>query len=371
VIIGFLLHPARAVDDAWLLPTQHAFVALQLRPADRIDALERLSVDVRFVAHYVLPCWERSGSLAILAAVVFVLDDVFGLLHLLGGRWIFGDLGKVVVFLFELDAVVLLVAGVGHHHFGLAVSRQHQLPGQSLLLRHRLPASLLQLLHSIRVTESVQRVFAAARPRGDVADHQRLAEASEGVLEHHRQFAASKGRVVFSLVQRPDALLEGQQALIDLRAVDLGLLVLVDCVGAPLAAGQIDETDLSRRLLAQPQLDLEDGVRARRIGIGAILAGDSHARAIGNDLHEFARSGHSFGGEADDVDVLLGVLPRLQQLALVEQVEQLPAVDLVEGDEDLDVRVVLVPNREDVLAAQVVHSQNSALCVAVHRVGLA
>ena len=149
------------------------------------------------------------------------------------------------------------------------------------------------------------------------------------------------------------------------------MLVLVDCVGASLAAGQIDETYLSGRLLSLPQLDLEDGVRTRRISVGAILTGDPHTRTIRNDLHEFSWSGHSFGGEADDVDVLLGVLPRLQQFPLVEQVEQLPAVYLVERDEDLDVRVVLVPNREDVLTAQVVHTQNSALCVAVHSVGLA
>ena len=123
--------------------------------------------------------------MAVLAAVVFVLDDVFGFLHLLRRRWIFGDLRKIIVFLFQLHAVVFLIAGVGYHHFGLAVSRQHQLPGQPLLLRHRLPASLLQLLHPICISESVEGVFAAARPWGDVADHQRLAEPSEGVLEHH------------------------------------------------------------------------------------------------------------------------------------------------------------------------------------------
>jgi hypothetical protein len=62
------------------------------------------------------------------------------------------------------------------------------------------------------------------------------------------------------LIQRANALLEGQQALVDLSTVDLGLLVLVDSISAAFAAGQVDEADLAGQPLPVAQLDLKNGV---------------------------------------------------------------------------------------------------------------
>ena len=67
--------------------------------------------------------------MAVFAAVVFVLHDVFWFLHQLRGRLVFGYLRKIGVLLFHLKAVVLLIARIHHYQFGLAVSRQHKLPG--------------------------------------------------------------------------------------------------------------------------------------------------------------------------------------------------------------------------------------------------
>lgn len=45
--------------------------------------------------------------------------------------------------------------------------------------------------------------------------------------------------------------------------------------------------------------------------------------------------------EARDHHVPLGVLPRMQHLPVVQQVKELPAVDLIEGDEDSQVGILL------------------------------
>ena len=122
---------------------------------------------------------------------------------------------------------------------------------------------------------------------------------------------------------------------------------------------------------AASKFDLQNGVRPGGVGVGAVLAGDAHCRALGHGGHELAGVRHLLEGEADDVDVLLGVLAGLQLLPAVEQVEELAAVDLVEGDVDVEGGVALVSQQEDVLSAEVVHAEHSVLGVPVHRVRLA
>lgn len=124
------------------------------------------------------------------------------------------------------------------------------------------------------------------------------------------------------------------------------------------------------RFLGLPEVDLHDRMRPRGVGIGAVLARDPHAGAVGNHVHELPGAGDPLRGEPDDVDVLLGVLPGLQDLAGVEQVEQLPTVDLIEGDVDLQGGELLVPNSKDVGSPQIIHAQHSIFGVSVHRVGL-
>ena len=76
--------------------------------------------------------------------------------------------------------------------------------------------------------------------------------------------------------------------------------------------------------------------------------------------------------EADDVDVAFFVLSDLQGVAVVEQIVELSAVDLVEGD-CYRLRMVLgefeVP--EDFLCSEVVNTGHSLRDVSLHGVGLA
>ncbi len=52
-----------------------------------------------------------------------------------------------------------------------------------------------------------------------------------------------------TLVQSTNALLEGEQRLVDLCSIDLGLLILVDVVGPSLISCQVNEADLGEDFL--------------------------------------------------------------------------------------------------------------------------
>lgn len=126
-------------------------------------------------------------------------------------------------------------------------------------------AVFLEFLDAVPVSERVERVLAARGGGRHVGDHSGFAVASEGVLEHLRQLAATEGQVLLLEVESSDTLLECEQGLIDLGAVQSRLPVLVDGVGAALATCQINEAHLSKltvRIGLRPELELEDGVGA-------------------------------------------------------------------------------------------------------------
>lgn len=110
------------------------------------------------------------------------------------------------------------------------------------------------------VPESVESVFGRGEVGRDVADHDSVAETHEGVFEHHCEFAASEGGVAFALVEGTYALLQGEQRLVDLGAIDLGLLVLVHVVCSSFVACQVDEGDFCEDFFVIFQTDLQNGV---------------------------------------------------------------------------------------------------------------
>ena len=60
------------------------------------------------------------------------------------------------------------------------------------------------------------------------------------------EFGSAEGSVRLpSAIQRPNALLERQKALVDLSALQSGLVVRVHRVGGTLAASQVHEDDLA------------------------------------------------------------------------------------------------------------------------------
>lgn len=61
-----------------------------------------------------------------------------------------------------------------------------------------------------------------------------------------------------------------------------------------------------------------------------------------DDLHQLLDAADLPLLQADDVHVSLGVLARLKQRSIVEQIEELPAVDFVEGDGGLQVAILVL-----------------------------
>ena len=125
----FVLKPTGIVDYVLLLSADHAFVALEIVPADCVYALQGLSMDIALVAHYVLSVDERLRSLVVLNSVILILDYVlrlFVVAWLDRLQYIFGDLRSVWDdFVLEMISCVFVIAIVGNHELGLSVSRQH------------------------------------------------------------------------------------------------------------------------------------------------------------------------------------------------------------------------------------------------------
>lgn len=82
-------------------------------------------------------------------------------------------------------------------------------------------------------------------------------------------------------------------------------------------------------------------MRSGAIRIGASLPGCSALQPGADEAHDVLDLRDWFLREADDVHVLLRVLPADHLLATVQQIVQLTAVDLVEGEVNFQVFVLL------------------------------
>lgn len=67
--------------------------------------------------------------------------------------------------------------------------------------------------------------------------------------------------------------LESQQAAVDLGRLYEGLSVAAANINAPLVSRQVHQGELPVQLVPLPQDHLQDGVGARRVGVGGRLAG--------------------------------------------------------------------------------------------------
>ena len=190
------------------------------------------------------------------------------------------------------------------------------------------------------VPQSIHGVFGAGGVGGDVADHDGVAVADEGVLEDHGKLAAAEGSVAFALVQGPDALLQRKQRFVDFSPIDLGLLALVHVVRASLVACQIDEGDLAVVFVFVLEADLEDGVGAGGVVVGVVLGGHPQHAALLDQVQKLLGAADVLLVQPDHVDVALVVLADVQHVPAVEQVVELAAVDLVEGHVYLQVSVL-------------------------------
>jgi hypothetical protein len=73
-------------------------------------------------------------------------------------------------------------------------------------------------------------------------------------------------------------------------------------------------------------------MRSTRIGICAVLAGDSYRGSICYSSHEIRNIGYFFDSETNDVDILLCVLPGLELLSSVEEIKKFATVNFIERE---------------------------------------
>mmetsp|Transcript_34838 Transcript_34838/g.62273 ORF Transcript_34838/g.62273 Transcript_34838/m.62273 type:complete len:283 (-) Transcript_34838:434-1282(-) len=172
-----------------------------------------------------------------------------------------------------------------------------------------------------------------------------------------------------ALVQRTDALLEGQKALVDLGAFHPGLPVGVQRVCSALAPCQVNEGELAMDLVCFCDLhtDLEYGVGPGGVLVGTRLARGPHAVAKLDQVQHLVAVLHPVLRQPNDTHCLLAILTRQQLLPLIQQVIQFPGIDLKEADHNLLVRL---KSFVDVLGCHDVHPKGF-VAFAHHRVRLA
>ena len=141
------------------------------------------------------------------------------------------------------------------------------------------------LFQSARISECIESMVGRGRARRDAREHDdsdAVGIHHERVPEHHGEFARSEWDVCLrrSLlhVETPDALLQREQTLVDLRALQSSLSVVALTIGCSLTARQVHQQQLPHQLArAFPDLDLADCMRTRRSVVRSRRVSRTHA----------------------------------------------------------------------------------------------
>lgn len=100
-------------------------------------------------------------------------------------------------------------------------------------------------------------------------------------------------------------------------------------------------------VLALLEVDDEEGMWTRWLGIGGVGAGHAHTLPQLDDLHETLYVGDLLLREAHNVDVTLGILSGRELGLVIEQVEQLATINLIKTNcqvECLELRLMMGDN---------------------------
>ena len=136
--------------------------------------------------------------------------------------------------------------------------------------------------------------------------------------------------MALGLVKSPDALLQSEEGFVDLGAVNSCLLVGVFDIGATFGSGEVDEGHLPPGFVAGFEVELEDRMRSGGVHIGPSATAHPNSRPNFNNLLNCVDVHGLFSGDPDNIDPLLAVHPQGQLFPLVQEVIQLPTVDLEE-----------------------------------------
>lgn len=190
-----------------------------------------------------------------------------------------------------------------------------------------------QLLDPVRISQSVQRVFARTQTGRDHRYHACLALlADKRIAQHLRQLGHAERQMRTLATERPDTLLERQQRLVNLGTLHARLAIRRRCVRSAFVASQIDEREFTVNPTGArwPQHDLEHGVRPRRVRVGRRLAGRPRTVAVLNDLQHLVHTVHHALRQSDHLHLLLAVLQHSQLLLVRQQIKHFAAVNLKE-----------------------------------------
>lgn len=143
----------------------------------------------------------------------------------------------------------------------------------------------------------------------------------------------------FVEIKRANAFFQGQERFVNFCAIQFCLFVRVHRVGSSLTACQIYEADLAVKSTVVFKHHLHDGMGAGTLCVGTSRATGSQTHACLQSLHDGLHVGHLHLCQVDNVHLLLAVLSALHDLAIVEQIVQLAAVDFVERDVQFEVRI--------------------------------
>ena len=157
--------------------------------------------------------------------------------------------------------------------------------------------------------------------------------------------------MLFVEVECANALFESQKGLIDFSAINFRLLISVHSIGSPLTTRQIYEANLTVESAVVLEDHLHDGVRAGAFRVCTSGAACSQRHSNLQCLHDRFDVVNLYFCQIDNVYLLLSIFSTVDWRSVVEQVEEFSAINLVEGQVQLQVRVH-VQILDDVVARQ-------------------
>lgn len=232
--------------------------------------------------------------------------------------------------------------------------------------------AVLVLLESFCVTQRVEGVVRRAHSWANAGKHHDLhfLAGQERVSQNHSQLALAEGYVLSlrSLTLLPIessyALLESKQGLVDLSTLGLTVLVVALAILGTFTTSQIYEqkfSTLSHSLLLD--LDLRNGVTPTGciVGLGGMRG--PHRIALLYQIQNLIVIVNKLLFQTSDLNHIIFVLSQTELTMLVQEVIELSSVDLIHGDGNCEIPLMVFPiidaSLEEILHSdtlQAVHS---------------
>lgn len=149
-------------------------------------------------------------------------------------------------------------------------------------------------------------------------------------------------------------------------------------VSTSLIASQIDKWNFTKIFILLFQTDLQYSMRPWRIIVSIVLRSDSKNTAFFDYIKKFLCTADILLVQTDNIDISFVVLSDVEDVSVIEQIVEFAAVDLVEGDVDLQVSILrlnykisyLFKQPEDLFSSKVINSRDVFAHIALHCVGL-